>query len=169
MDDVQRGALLGFGAALVVGAVAWFVGASAVSTWTWQARVLPAVGMFLVGVVLFGLAWRGRPAHRPPGGGLPLMPPPKYSERQARQVVAAIGESLDTIDLVTVDGVLRKLERKHTRSVYEPLGFSGCIDGFARLVECGELEVAGETNEHGPYTWRIVRRRRRFGRRRKSS
>ncbi len=81
MDDVNRSLVGGAGVALAVGAVAW-VAAFLSTGASWIVAVFPAVGLFIVGVVLFLVGFHGR-LKRPK-----FLPPWHRKENKRKAAVA---------------------------------------------------------------------------------
>jgi hypothetical protein len=140
MDEARRSIAATLGIGLMLAAVAWLGEAT---TPSWPLRLFPALALFAVGVVIVVWAWRGRPAHVPPGGGLPMVAPVEYQVRALRQVIARIAETTDGFGRAVLDDVLRNLPRTGTDPIYEPLMAGTCQEGMAWLVEHGELADLG--------------------------
>src|SRR5438132_5063014 len=69
----------------------------------------------------------------------PFMAPVAYQEDQVRQAVAKLSETVSSFDPLTLNAMLRKLPRRGTDPVYEPLHVTAVGDGMAALIENGEL------------------------------
>lgn len=108
--------------------------------WWWpSALALIPLLLFAAGLLLLVVPVK-RPAHQPPGGGIPLAAPLDYELDALRQVVAALRKTnTREFDFMTLREVLRKLPRKRINPLYEPLDYV-MVSALNEMVRSGELE-----------------------------